>query len=412
MTDRAGSRLVVWIVNQYAGSTVHGMEFRHHALGKELVRRGHRVVIISGSYSHLYTTPPRTSGRYTFEDLDGITYCWVKVPRYRAAMSIGRVVNMLAFAAGLYCLPVGRLPAPDAIIVSSPSLFPILPAERWARRWGARLVFEVRDLWPLSLEEVAGLSSRHPLVLLMGWFERRAYRVADSVVSVLPASLPHFVSKGMTASKFASIPNGVTADALLDPAAEAPDQIRAAMAGSSFSVGFVGTLGLANALDTLIGAARILKDEPIRVVLVGEGSERAALERASRDLPNVVLCRPVPKDQVPAVLRLFDVCYAGYRPRPIYRFGISPNKVFEYMAASRPIILSARAANDIVADAACGITVEPGDPAALAQAIRTLRALPSRERALLGRSGRAYVEREHGVPGLVDRYLQVLEDGR
>ena len=102
----------------------------------------------------------------------------------------------------------------------------------------------------------------------------------------------------------------------------------------------------------------------------------------------------------------------GYRPSPLYRFGISPNKVFEYMAASRPIILAAQAANDIVADAGCGITVPPGDPVALAQAIRDLRALTPEERARLGTNGRAYVEREHGMPGLVDRYLAVLEGTR
>ena len=412
MTDRPGSRLVVWIVNQYAGSTVHGMEFRHYEIGKELVRRGHRVVIISGSYSHLYTSPPATSGTYTLEEIDGITYCWVKVPAYGRAVSLGRVVNMLVFAARLFRLPVDRLPPPDAIVVSSPSLFPILPAERWAKRRHARLVFEVRDLWPLSLQEVAGLPRRHPLTLLMGWFERRAYRVADAVVSVLPATLPHLVSKGMAASKLTVIPNGVTEDALLEPATDAPDAIRAAVAGSPFTEGFVGTLGLANALDTLVGAARLLEDEGVRFVLVGAGSERAALEDACRGLANVTLSGPVPKRDVPAALRLFDACYVGYRPSPLYRFGISPNKVFEYMAASRPIILAAQAANDIVADAGCGITVPPGDPVALAQAIRDLRALTPEERARLGTNGRAYVEREHGMPGLVDRYLAVLEGTR
>ena len=162
---------VVWIINQYAGSPAHGMEYRHFELGRELTSLGMTVVVISGSYSHLFTQQPRTRGGYTVERIDGVTYCWVKIPAYRRAMSLGRVFNMVVFMLRLYRLPVDRFPRPDAIIVSSPSLFPILPAERLARRWRSRLIFEVRDLWPLTLQELGGLSSRHPLVVVMRWFE-------------------------------------------------------------------------------------------------------------------------------------------------------------------------------------------------------------------------------------------------
>ena len=127
-TDDSIGRGVVWIVNQYAGSPAHGMEYRHYELGRELTSLGMTVVVISGSYSHLFTQQPRTRGGYTVERIDGVTYCWVKIPAYRRAMSLGRVFNMVAFMLRLYRLPVGRFPRPDAIIVSSPSLFPILPA--------------------------------------------------------------------------------------------------------------------------------------------------------------------------------------------------------------------------------------------------------------------------------------------
>lgn len=400
--------LVIWFVNQYAGSAIHGMEFRHYELGRQLIALGNRVVVISGSYSHLFTTQPKTSSTYQLEDVGGLTYCWVKVPAYRRAISLGRVLSMLLFAARLYRLPIRLLPAPDVIVVSSPSLFPIVPAERWAHRWRARLVFEVRDIWPLTLQELGGLSRRHPLVGFMRWFERRAYRVADAVVSVLPAAEPHLVSSGMAPSKLSLIPNGVNPDALTDPERPVPPQVQAAGPGHGFIVGFVGTLGSANSLGALIDAARLLTDDGIGFVLVGHGSDEKRLRDMAAGLSNVVFVGPVDKRDVPATLRCFDVCYVGYHASPLYRFGISPNKVFDYMAAGRPIVLAAAAANDPVGDAACGLTVEPDNPAALAEAIRSLQAMPPAERARLGANGREFVEREHSYAILARRYLPVL----
>jgi len=409
VAEAAGGRhLVVWFVNQYAGSPIHGMEFRHYELGRELAALGHTVIVISGSYSHLFARQPTTTGTYTVEDVGGLTYCWVKVPAYRRAMSVGRVLNMLIFMARLYRLPGRRLPAPDAIVVSSPSLFPILPAERWARTWRARLVFEVRDVWPLTLQELGGLSAHHPLVVFMGWFEDRAYRVARAVVSVLPEARLHLESHGMAPSKLMVIPNGVSPDALLGPWGAAPAHVRAATAQNAFTVGFVGTLGTANALEALIGAARLLAGDDIRFVIVGQGSAEERLRALAADVPNVAFVGPVAKGDVPATLREFDVCYVGYHRSPLYRFGISPNKVFDYMAAAQPVILAAEAANDPVRDADCGITVPPDDPAALAEAIRLLRTVSPAERARLGANGRAFVEREHTYASLAARYLPVL----
>ena len=400
---------MVWFVNQYAGSPAHGMEFRHYEIGRELARLGTSVVVISGSYSHLFSRQPTATGAYTVESVDGLTYCWVRVPAYGRAMSVGRIFNMLVFMARLYRLPARRLPPPDAIVVSSPSLFPILPAGRWARRRGIPLVFEVRDIWPLTLQELGGLSRRHPLVALMGWFEARAYAAADAIVSVLPAADRHFSAHGVPTSKVSVIPNGVSADALVEPSSPAPGAVLAARTGGGFTVGFVGTLGVANALDTLIAAARLLAAEDIRFVIVGQGSDGERLRAAAAGLPNVTFTGAVAKTDVPATLRAFDACYVGYHRSPLYRFGISPNKVFDYMAASRPVILAAEAANDVVADAGCGLTVPPDDPEALAQAIRTLRAMSAEELARLGANGRAYVEREHTYPSLARRYLELLE---
>ena len=185
--------------------------------------------------------------------------------------------------------------------------------------------------------------------------------------------------------------------------------VREAVAAGTFTVGFVGTLGMANALEVLIDAAGLTIGSDIRFVIVGQGPDEDRLRARAAGIANVVFAGAVGKPDVPATLRLFDACYVGFHRSPLYRFGIAPNKVYDYMAAGRPVILAAEAANDVVRDADCGVTVPPDDPVALAEAIRGLRALPAAQRARLGANGRAYVEREHGYRGLARRYLAVLQ---
>jgi glycosyltransferase involved in cell wall biosynthesis len=355
------------------------MEYRHYHFARGLIERGHRVVVISGSRSHLFIRPPQVSRPFTLEPIDGVTYCWVAVPRYERAISLRRVLNMAAFALRLERLPVQRLPRPDAILVSSPSLFPVPIAARWAQRFGARLVFEVCDIWPLTLRELGGLSRGHPLVMAMQWLEDYGYRKADSVVSVLPAATRHMVSRGMDPRKFHYIPNGIDL-AGRRAGGRAPDVVRAAIRPGTFTVGFVGTLGRANALETLIDAARLLDPDEAQVILVGQGPEREQLVTRAAGAPNVAFTAAVLEEHVGPAIALFDACYVGYRRSPLYRFGVSPNKLYEYMAAGRPVLFAADAANQPVQEADCGRTVAPEDPAALAAAIRSLAARSQEER--------------------------------
>jgi glycosyltransferase involved in cell wall biosynthesis len=361
------------------------MEYRHYHLARALTKRGHAVVVVSGSRSHLYTAPPQVSRPFTLESIDGVTYCWVAVPRYERAISVGRVLNMAAFALRLERLPVGRLPRPDAILVSSPSLFPLPVASRWARRFGARLVFEVRDIWPLTLRELGGLPTWHPLVALMQWLEDYGYRKADRVVSVLPAAAGHMVSRGMDPRKFHYLPNGIDlTGASMDGGA--PSAVRDVVRPGVFTVGFVGTLGRANVLETLIDAARLLGPDEAQIVVVGHGPERAQLAARATGLHNLTFVGPIPKRQVAATLELFDACYVGYRRSSLYRFGVSPNKLYDYMAAGRPVLFAADAANQPVREAACS-------PA---------------ERERLGANARAYVEQRHDYERLADGLADVL----
>jgi glycosyltransferase involved in cell wall biosynthesis len=283
---------------------------------------------------------------------------------------------------------------------------------------GATLVFEVHDLWPLSPIELSGMSPRHPFALLCGWAEKTAYRDAEVVVSMLPKVHAHMAARGLDLRKLAVVPNGVSPD---DWAAEPPPlrpdlaaTLATARAAGHLVLGHAGSMGLPNALDTLLDAAALLRDVPITIVLVGDGHERARLVRRieAERLTHVHWLPPVPKAQVPAFLATIDIAYIGWQRVPIYRFGIAPNKLMDYMMAGCVVLHSVEAGNDPVAEAGCGLTVAPESPVAVAEGVRRLMALPAGERRRMGERGRAFVQAEHAYPVLARRFLDACRKAK
>jgi glycosyltransferase involved in cell wall biosynthesis len=403
----------ILLINHYAGSIRHGMEYRPYYLAREGVKAGHRVRIEAAACSHLRARAPELAGRDALEeDIDGIAYRWHATPAYRGN-GVGRAVNMAAFVAALYrqARPLARRFAPDLVIASSTYPADIWPARRIAALAGARLAFEVHDLWPLSPMELGGMPRWHPFIVLMQAAEDYAYRHADAVVSILPHAGAHMRARGLAPRKLHVVPNGV------DPAewegipAPLPAPVNALLASlrrqQRLIVGYAGSHGLANALDTLLEAATILRHRRLAFVLAGDGPDKPALLRqaASAGLDNVHFLAPLPKPCMPALLAGFDLAYLGWQRQPLYRFGISPNKLGDYMMAARPVVHAVEAANDPVADAGCGISAPPADPVLLAAAIERLAALPAHARAELGQRGARYARAHLDYALLARRFL-------
>jgi glycosyltransferase involved in cell wall biosynthesis len=399
-------------LNHYAGSPTLGMEFRPYYLAREWVRTGHTVHLVGATFSHVRARQP-APGR---EQVDGIHYHWVPAPPYRGN-GLGRVRNIAAFLARVAwrARALVREIRPDIVIASSTYPMDIWVARRLARMAGATLVFEVHDLWPLSPIELSGMSPNHPFALLCGWAEKTAYRDADVVVSMLPKVQAHMASRGLLLGKLAIVPNGISPeDWAAEPPPLRPDlaaTLATARAAGHLVLGHAGSMGLPNALDTLLDAAALLREVPLTIVLVGDGHERARLVHRieSERLSHVHWLPPVPKAQVPAFLAAIDIAYIGWQRVPIYRFGIAPNKLMDYMMAGCAVLHSVEAGNDPVAEAGCGLTVVPESPAAVAEGLRRLMAMTPGERRRLGENGRAYVQAEHTYPVLARRFLDACE---
>ena len=400
----------IWIINQYCGSPYHGMNFRSYYLAREFVNRGNSVTVFSGSYSHLFVNPPVTTGLFTDENIDGVDFVWVKTPRYSSSKSVGRIINMLVFMINLFFYNIFRSPKPDTIIISSLSLFPVLNAYIWSRIFKVNFIFEVRDLWPLTLIESARVTKRNPFVMLLSWFERFGYNKARYVVSVLPHAHDYMVSKGMRPDKFKYIPNGISTEEMAKQK-DIDSYIIDAIPKNKFIVGYAGTLGIVNALEFLLKAAfKLRTDSDIHFVLVGNGGERDRLRAYCEKnyLENVSFLSAVPKVKVQSLLQYFDVCFIGGYNNRLYKYGISPNKLFDYMYAGKPILHSFSIENNIVSEVGCGISVEAEKPHAIADAILRFTRMDKRELEEMGDRGRAYVVKHHSYSYLAERYLEIL----
>ena len=400
----------ILLINHYAGSTRHGMEFRPFYLAREWVRAGHRVQIVAASFSHIRARQPELDGAVLEERIEGIDYRWLVTPGYMGN-GAGRVKNMLAFMWALWrdSPRLAREFKPDVVIASSTYPMDIWPARRIARLSQARLVYEVHDLWPLSPMELGGLSRWHPFIIWVQIAEDYAYRHADKVVSMLPKARQYMCSRGMAPQNFTYVPNGVDEEEWAQPA-ELPQPVKATLdalrAKGLPLVGYAGTHGLSNALDVLLDAASQLKGKA-EVVIVGTGPDREALlaRVANEDLSNVTMLPAIPKQSVPRFLDGVDIAYIGWHPNPLYRFGISPNKLMDYMMAGKPVVHSVSAGNDPVAEAGCGFTVPPGDAAAVAQAILKLAAMSDAQRKLMGAAGKRFILKNQTYPRLAANFL-------
>ncbi len=398
----------IWIINQYAGSSVHGMEYRHYYLGKEWIKQGHQVVIISGSYSHLHKNQPTITGNYTVENIENMTYCWIKTPEYSKSISAGRFLNMMAFKRKLKKLPLNLLPNPDAIVVSSPSLFPLIQAHKFCKKFKAKLLFEVRDIWPLTLQEVGNLSKFHPLVIYMRYFEKYGYKHANHVVSLLSNAQSHMQNSGMKQEKFICISNGISTDNSHSNIT-LPEKICNQIPDNKFIIGYAGTLGTANALDYFVEAARTLQNNAnIHFVIVGQGDQKHKLVQQAENLKNITFINAIQKELIPSVLKKFDVCYIGLKKEALFRFGVSPNKLFDYMMAEKPIIYSIDSGNKPVEEAKCGVTIEPENETALAEAIIQLFETDKNKLLQLGENGKKYVIDNHSYKVLAQKYISLF----
>ena len=401
----------ILLIDHYAGTPAYGMEYRPYHLGKEWVQEGNKVIVLGGSYSHTRKTQPQVGP----ENIDGVDFYWVKTNKYNGN-GIGRILSMFIFVMKFhFCYKKYLMGVkPDVVIASSTYPLDIYPSRRIAKKYKAKLIYELHDLWPLSPIELGGYSEKHPFIRVMQKAEDYCYRHSDAVVSLLPLANKHIKDRGFEEVPFYCVPNGIVLSDWENPInapAEHRDLFQRLHEEKQFVVCYTGAHGLANSLYAIIDAVGTLKKENVSLVLVGTGQEKEKLLAYSKEkkYENVYFLPPVDKRAIPNILSQADVLYVGLQRQSLFRFGISPNKMYDYMMASKPIIQAIDAGNNMVEDANCGFYAEPENANAISEAILKLKNLGEEGRMELGNNGHEYVLANHSYQVLAQRFLDIMK---
>jgi glycosyltransferase involved in cell wall biosynthesis len=378
---------------------------------REWCRRGDRVTVVTCAPNHptgkVY--PGHRNRLWQRCEMDGIEV--IRLWTYLAPNEgiVRRILNYASFfVAATIATPF--LPRPDVVVSTSPHLFCGLAGYVVSRGRRVPWVLEIRDLWPEAIRAVGAIRNR-TVIRLLEAIEAWSYRKADRVVTVTRAFRAHIEGRGAEPGTVAVITNGVNLD-LFSESRRDPELERELGLSDKFVVGYFGTLGMAHHLDTLMEAARLLRDEPnIAFLIVGDGAERTKLERL-RDtygLDKVIMLGQQPKERMPVLWGLCDAALAHMRKDILFTTMI-PSKMFEAMAVERPILLGFDGeSREIVEEAGCGLGFEPENPEALAAAVRRLAADPELAREM-GRRGRDLVRERYDRKKLALTFADLLHD--
>ena len=399
----------VWIINHYAQSPAGSGSTRHYDLARHLRDLGWNTWIFAASVE-LNTQKQRLEKHEhaRSETVGGVNFRWLKTPGYQGN-GIGRMVNMLAYS---WQALVGKSTAdlePPSLVIGS-TVHPLAAASGalLARRYRVPFIFEVRDIWPETLIALGRTRRNGPFAVLLGLLERWLCRQACRVVSVLPGYGNYVRDRNLPAREVVHIPNGVNLDNIGEPLAYRKQD--------TFRITYLGAHGTANDLQTLVRAMEIIELEhgiaSIECHLVGAGPMKQALADycAERGMKQVAFHPPVNKNAIAATAsdtQAFVLC--GRKLPSLYKYGISMNKIPDYMAMGRPVIIAIESANNPVIEADAGICVRPEDPEELAGSIMKMAQMSEAELRAMGLRGRRYVEREHDMKLLAKRLADVME---
>lgn len=362
---------------------------RHYEFAQHLVQRGHRVTVLAGTRSYLTGEPLGAERRQMLEP--GLEVVRCRVLGGAGNSSFQRTLGFLSFVVSSFWEGL-RIRQVSLIWGTSPPLFQGWTAWALARLKRVPWLLEVRDLWPEFAVQV-GLLRNRALIGLSRWLERFLYRRADRIVVNSPGYVSHVLESGAAAGKLAFVPNGVDTSRF-DPAVKSGELRVLHGLEARFIALYAGAHGMANDLWQLLEAAELLREDPrIALVMVGDGREKEALQAKARGLrlENVNFLPPVETSRMPLLLADADCGLAVLKAIPMFTTTY-PNKMFDYMAAGKPVVLAIDGvARRLVEEAGAGIFVPPGDPEALAGALRQLASDPGEARAM-GQRGRSYVE--------------------
>lgn len=398
----------ILIVNQYAVPSASGGGTRHVDLAACWAQTGHRVHLIASRFNHFARGPRRRLPRST-AITDGVTLRALRSPGYRGNGAL-RALDMVWFAVHA-CFATLFASRPDVILGSSPQPLATFGALVAAKLRGIPFILEIRDLWPQTLVDLGGIREEGLVARALYRLEALLVSSSHAVVGLPPATEKYLSDRGLARpARLEHIPNGSALDEVVGASAEALSRHGVA-AGGFFA--YAGSLGPANGVDALIRAMGTSRTSAA-LLIMGDGPERDRLRDLARSTPdaNVIFTGQLDKRTALSVLGSSLANVFHLVEAPVFRYGLSPNKLIDYLASGRPLVYAGPRVPNPASQSGVAVEAVPNDAGSIARALERIESMTEQERAHLGQEGRAFAVAHHRTADLAARYVRLFEDCR
>ncbi|MBM7662851.1 glycosyltransferase involved in cell wall biosynthesis [Bacillus mesophilus] len=405
----------IWIFNHYSNGPMSSGGTRHYDLAKELVKKGYQVTIFASSFAHQASEDTRIINRekVKVEVHDGIRFVWIKTEVYDRN-DWKRVKNILDYSFRAYHYAKKLKEQPDMIIGSL--MHPLAPVIAYvlAKKKRAHFYFEERDLWPQTLIDIGKVSKYHPVVMALGKLETFLYKRAQKIIVLFHKAPDYVKGKGIDENKVLFLPNGVDLSRFRSTTpCDLPLEVEETLQHlkDRFIAIYTGSHGISDYLDSILWTANEMKEknESIHFLLVGNGPEKEKLMKMKEkfELDNVTFLPSLLKEHIPTLLQRADVGLISLKDAELYKWGISFNKQYDYMAASLPTVLLSNRGEYHIEQSGGGVIVRSAEE--MSEAILTLYK-DEEKRKELGENARHFVEDHHSWDVLSTKLIDTFKE--
>ena len=401
----------IWILNQYASH----LETRHLELARSFSGQGYKVAVITSSFHHGKREYMYDEKMKFVERMPGVTYVYLHSGPPYYTNGGKRILNMIGFCGMFRRLKktiAEKTGVPSYVIASSAPPFVWEAGYSCAKKFKAKFIVEFRDIWPLSLVDVQGVNPHHPLVTLFSIIEKRAYKRADAIVSTMPHAWKHVMEVAdVPREKIHWMANGINvaeAEACLASDMALPADLDEYLTNHWCGV-YVGSIAKCECIDYMLNAIAQIKDPDVYFAIIGEGKEKEGLQKLANDLglDRVKFFDAIDKSLIPKVLQKAQFSIAALVDIPIYQYGLSMNKLNDYLASGIPTIFACSV--DSVVKQAGHFAIPTGDKERFAEAVLKVKGLTEKEREELKAKARAVISSDYDYPQIGRKYLQMME---
>lgn len=400
----------ILIISKYASSYENGFESRLFALPRRFLKLNHKVSVISSDSSH-FGKYPTYNKIYNFSNSDGINVLRIKTLKYKNSISVLRVLSWIDFEIKLFFAPIKKIEKPDVIIVSSLSLITILNGLILRKKFKSKLIFEIRDIWPLTMIVEGGYSRWNPFVALLALVEKIGYNYSDLVVGTMPNLKKHISNVTKKENiKCEFVPFGFDAD-FYKPCLKSGPELRDkfSLPNNKFIIGYAGSIGLSNGLDAVIECTKLMQNESeFHFVFLGKGSLVDEYKEKTKGQTNIQFIPQVDRHEVADFLQACDLLYFSSLKSEIWEYGWSPNKLIDYMMSGRMVLASYSGHQSMINEANSGIFIPAEDPKAIQIALLKIILMSTQERIQMGLRGKTWLLENRNWDDVAKLYINIM----